>query len=281
MELLRRIRQTDPNALVVLNSGFPPTNAVIEAMKLGAYEFLRKEALSYDLRPVVEDALKTRGIDEVDRRRGAAARQPAANDHRPVTGDAERVQIHWPRVAVGCAGADHRARADAARKWWPARSTNSARGSTRNLSRSTAPPFPRRCSRANCSAMRKAASPAPTALRVGRFEQCDGGTLFLDEIGDMPLPRAEQNPARPAGGRVLARRRQRDAAHRRAHPRRHQPQPGARCRGQPAFAKISFTASTSSASIFPRCANAAKTSCRSPISSSSASPANTDCRLTG
>jgi ActR/RegA family two-component response regulator len=60
MELLRRIRQTDPNALVILNTGFPPTNAVIEAMKHGAYEFLRKEALSYELRPVVEDALKTR-----------------------------------------------------------------------------------------------------------------------------------------------------------------------------------------------------------------------------
>ena len=33
MELLRRIRQTDPNALVILNTGFPPTNAVIEAMR--------------------------------------------------------------------------------------------------------------------------------------------------------------------------------------------------------------------------------------------------------
>jgi DNA-binding NtrC family response regulator len=60
MELLKRLRQTDPNALVILNAGFPPTNAVIEAMKLGAYEFLRKESLAYELRPVVEDALKTR-----------------------------------------------------------------------------------------------------------------------------------------------------------------------------------------------------------------------------
>ena len=46
--------------MVVLNSRIPSTNAVIEAMKLGAFDFLRKESLSYELRPVVEDALKTR-----------------------------------------------------------------------------------------------------------------------------------------------------------------------------------------------------------------------------
>ena len=40
---------------------------------------------------------------------------------------------------------------------------------------------------ANCSATRRAPSPAPTAAASGRFEQAEGGTLFLDEIGDMPM----------------------------------------------------------------------------------------------
>ena len=43
------------------------------------------------------------------------------------------------------------------------------------------------CSRANCSATRKARLPARLAQRIGKFEQCDGGTIFLDEIGDMPM----------------------------------------------------------------------------------------------
>ena len=64
IEILKRIRQSDPQAMVVLSTGFPPTNAVIEAMKLGAFDFLRKETLPFDLRPIVESALKSREAHE-------------------------------------------------------------------------------------------------------------------------------------------------------------------------------------------------------------------------
>ena len=45
--------------------------------------------------------------------------------------------------------------------------------------------IPEHSSRANCSATRRAPSPAPCA-EAGQFEQADGGTLFLDEIGELP-----------------------------------------------------------------------------------------------
>ena len=43
------------------------------------------------------------------------------------------------------------------------------------------------CWRANCSATRKARSPARSARRIGKFEEADGGTLLLDEISEMDL----------------------------------------------------------------------------------------------
>ena len=58
IDLLRGLRQQEPNAMVILTTGFPSTKAVIESMKLGAYDFLGKQSLVYDLRPVVENALK-------------------------------------------------------------------------------------------------------------------------------------------------------------------------------------------------------------------------------
>ena len=58
MDLIKKVRLNDPNAQVILTTAFPPSSAVIEAMRLGAYDVLRKESLPYDLRPVVEEALK-------------------------------------------------------------------------------------------------------------------------------------------------------------------------------------------------------------------------------
>ena len=62
LELLTQIRQQSPQTLVVLTTGFPTTSQVIEATQRGAHDVLRKEALPFELRPVVESALQT--IDE-------------------------------------------------------------------------------------------------------------------------------------------------------------------------------------------------------------------------
>ena len=58
MELLARIRQRAPNAIVVLSSAFGTTQAVIESMRLGAFDFVRKETLPFTLKAVMDVALK-------------------------------------------------------------------------------------------------------------------------------------------------------------------------------------------------------------------------------
>ena len=58
MELLVKARQRDPNAMVILISAWGTTQTVIESMKLGAFDFLRKESLPFNLKVVVDAALK-------------------------------------------------------------------------------------------------------------------------------------------------------------------------------------------------------------------------------
>ncbi|MEZ5387032.1 MAG: hypothetical protein R3F13_16105 [Prosthecobacter sp.] len=58
IDLLEGFRQNDPQAMVILFSGTASTSHVIEAMRLGAYDVLGKERLPYELRSVVESALK-------------------------------------------------------------------------------------------------------------------------------------------------------------------------------------------------------------------------------
>ncbi|MGB2267073.1 MAG: response regulator, partial [Akkermansiaceae bacterium] len=50
--LLRRIRAAHPGILVILTDGFPTTAQVIEATQQGAQDILKKESLTFELRPV-------------------------------------------------------------------------------------------------------------------------------------------------------------------------------------------------------------------------------------
>ena len=54
LELLVKVRQRNPNAVVVLTSQFGTTQAVIESMRLGAFDFIRKETLPFNLKVVVD-----------------------------------------------------------------------------------------------------------------------------------------------------------------------------------------------------------------------------------
>jgi DNA-binding NtrC family response regulator len=188
IEILKRLRQHDPQALVVLCTAYPPTNAVIEAMKLGAFDFLRKEALPYDLRPVVESALRTR---------------EAAREQKPTEGGGPPVDLS--DVMIGQSPAMQAvfkmigrvSRSDAAVM------ITGESGCGKEVVARAIQRFSLRAGREfvaiNCGAIpenlleselfghEKGSFTGATAQRQGRFEQCDGGTLLLDEIGEMPL----------------------------------------------------------------------------------------------
>jgi two-component system nitrogen regulation response regulator GlnG len=58
LETLRRIRQSDPKLLVILMTAYGTTQMAIEAMKLGAYDYLLKPFDIPKLKEVIGNALK-------------------------------------------------------------------------------------------------------------------------------------------------------------------------------------------------------------------------------
>ena len=103
--------------------------------------------------------------------------------------------------------------------------------------------------------------------RRGCSKSPSSGTIFLDEIGEMSAGDAGEAAARAAGAAVPARRRPRGAAGR--HPRHRGDQPGSDEGWSPraGSARTSSTGSTSSRSRCRRCASAARTSRCSPSTS--------------
>src|ERR1035441_6981583 len=58
LETLRRIRQSDPKLLVILMTAYGTTQMAIEAMKLGAYDYLLKPFDIPRLKEVIGNAFK-------------------------------------------------------------------------------------------------------------------------------------------------------------------------------------------------------------------------------
>ncbi len=188
MELITRITASSPGSLVILTTGFPTTTQVIEATQRGAHDVLRKEALSFELRQIVESAFQT----HEDRRSAdhPETPQPMADGRVRIIGNSRPLQNVFKLVG-------RVARSDA-----PVLITGESGTGKELVARAIHEYSPRRKNEIitiNCGAIpenlleselfghEKGSFTGAIARRAGRFEQADGGTLFLDEIGDMPL----------------------------------------------------------------------------------------------
>ncbi|MBW3552162.1 MAG: sigma-54 dependent transcriptional regulator [Gemmatimonadetes bacterium] len=185
LEVLGRIREKDPEALVVMISGHGSIETAVEATRRGAYDFLEKPLDTDRILVTIRNALQARGLasevarlrDEVESRYEMVGRSFAI---RTVLERIEKVGPTDARVLItgeNGSGKELVARA------------------LHRVSPRSEEPFVE----VNCAAIpaelieselfghMKGAFTGAHADRIGKFEQADGGTLFLDEIGDMSL----------------------------------------------------------------------------------------------
>lgn len=187
LELLGKIRTKDPAAVVILLAGFPTTSQIIEATRMGARDVLRKESLNFELRPVVESALRM-----VDSRRSAdqpIQTLPAADARIKMIGQSRIIQEVFklvgrvapsdaPVLVSGASGTGKELVAQAVHEYSPRRKND--------FIAINCGAIPENLLESELFGHEKGSFTGAMAKRTGRFEQCDGGTLFLDEIGDMP-----------------------------------------------------------------------------------------------
>jgi two-component system C4-dicarboxylate transport response regulator DctD len=188
MELLRRTQQIDPELPVVVITGHGDVEIAVEAMRLGAYDFIEKPFAPERFLEVVRRACEKRQLVVENRRlRRAVSEQTLSARIIGTSTAAERLRVSVAELA----GTDVSV------------IVYGETGVGKDLVARCIHDFSRR-HKANYVAVNCAAVPetmfeseffgheagaftSASRARVGKIEHASGGTLFLDEIDSMPL----------------------------------------------------------------------------------------------
>jgi len=193
LEALRSLRALDARSPVIFITGKSTTDTAIEAMKLGAYEYLLKPLELPQLRQVVNRALEISRLmhvpavvgdaEQVDSRADAIiGRCPAMQEVYKGIG-----RVAGQDVTVLITGESGTGKELVARAIYQ----HSRRASGPFLAINCAA-IPEQLLESELFGHEKGAFTGADRRRIGKFEQCTGGTLFLDEVADMsPLTQSK------------------------------------------------------------------------------------------
>src|SRR6266404_6281124 len=188
LETLRRIRETNTKLPVIMMTAYGTTQTAIEAMKLGAYDYLLKPFDVPKLKQIVTAALKAaRDMKRV------VSYQPLLESEDydlGIVGRSEGMQNVFKLIGQ-LAGSDATALItgeSGTGKELVARAIyHHSRRNGRSFLAINCAAIPENLLESELFGHEKGAFTGANSQRLGKFEQCDQGTIFLDEIGDMSL----------------------------------------------------------------------------------------------
>ena len=190
MELLRQALRESPDLPIVMITAHGTVDTAVEALKLGAFDYLTKPFDKDEVRQVVAKALKTRALAQEEATTSVPFAPPEAGARFGIIGASagltdlyavlERVADSPTTVLItgeSGTGKELVARAlheHSTRKDKPFIKVNCAA-------------IPKELIESELFGYERGAFTGAVSSKPGRFELANGGTLFLDEVGEIPV----------------------------------------------------------------------------------------------
>jgi two-component system nitrogen regulation response regulator GlnG len=186
LETLRKIRATNPKQLVILMTAYGTTQTAIEAMKLGAYDYLLKPFDAVKIKELVGNALKAaRDMKQVVSYQPLLESEDYEQGIVGRSGVMQQVFKLIGQVAVSNATALITGESGTGKELVARAIYHHSERSTQPFLAVNCAAIPEQLLESELFGHEKGSFTGATNQRVGKFEQCNNGTIFLDEIGDM------------------------------------------------------------------------------------------------
>jgi two-component system, NtrC family, response regulator PilR len=188
IDLLKMVKKVSPETAVLLVTAFSTSEQAVEAMKLGAYDYIAKPFKVEEVKVLVKNALEKRDLErenlrlkkEIIERYSFSGLVGKSKKMRDIYTLIEKLSSSMANVLInGESGTGKELAAKAIHY---------------NSPRKDKPFVAVNCGAVPSTLMeseffghKKGSFTGAIADRPGLFEQANGGTLFLDEIGEVPL----------------------------------------------------------------------------------------------
>lgn len=181
MEMLRQLRQIDPQLPVVMISGHATVERAVEATRLGAFEFVEKPFSRDRIVVLSRNATESRRL----RQENAHLRSQSEDELLGESDIMQELRHTVDQVAPTDARVLIRGESGTGKELVAKAVHRGSRRAMQPFVRVNCAAIPEELIEAELFGAVKGAYTGSVADRAGRFAAADGGTLLLDEIGDM------------------------------------------------------------------------------------------------
>ncbi|MBI5846368.1 MAG: sigma-54-dependent Fis family transcriptional regulator [Nitrospirae bacterium] len=187
-EVLKKVKEISPTSIVIMITAFGTTESTIEAMKLGAYDYIHKPFKIDEIRLIINKAFEKKRLSEEI----SVLREKVQTTYRieNIIGKSPRMQELFrliPKVAQSSSTVLITGESGCGKELVAAALHNLSTRKNKNFVTINCATFPEGLLETELFGHVKGSFTGAVQNKEGLFEIADQGTILLDEIAEMPL----------------------------------------------------------------------------------------------